>query len=268
MLHFIHQLKLSFLLISGFNRKFNNDSGLRAHPNPYKLCGWIKRLLKEADEEAFCVQNDKKSKRNPSKKYENLKLRRKNQMIKLRDLDIKMNVFLSSVGAMTLRLDKKVTAELAANKAESISESVNQDESIGFSSQCSQDSQDSQDESFGFSSQDSQNESQELDDSLDLELEKIQNESMASSEDNSNSILEEDSFDASALWHKRKEKEIASNVKENLEPKGRKRKNLANDPYSDEEEITMVEGWRLAQIIMEENNMELSPTQRDTPGKK
>ena len=184
-------------------------------------------------------------------------------MVKLRDLDIKMKVFLSSVGAMTLRLDKKVTADLAANKAESISESVNQDESFGFSSQ---DSQDSQDESIGFSSQDSQDESQELDISLDLEIEKIQNESMESSEDNSSSIVE-DSFDASALWQKRKAKE-ASNVKENLEPKGKKRKNVVNDPYSDDEEITMDEGWRLAHIILKENNMELSPTQRDTPGKK
>ena len=243
----------------GTNRKFNNDGGLCAHPNPYKLCSWIKKLLKKADEEAFCIESDKSSKRNLNKKYEKLKLHRENLMTSLRDGDITMKKFLSTVGAHTLHLDKRVTAELAANKESSKDDNFNQtiDSEIADES--------SQDESLNLTQEDF-SQSVDLDSSLeegplDKSANLINDEVFSSVHEPDTT---EDTFDASALWEKRKAQQFADSVKQNVV--NRNRKKSVND-VKKKKKLTLDDGWVLAQAILEENNMEVSPSQRDTPGK-
>ena len=93
--------------LEGYNRKFNHDGGLGPKPQCYKLCTFMKSELVESAVEAFAIKRSSSGKRAPDKKYANLKLRRKDQMEKLKNgLDIR--IFMISIGTMTFHGDGRI----------------------------------------------------------------------------------------------------------------------------------------------------------------
>ena len=215
----------------GGNRKFNNDSHLGPHPNAYKLCSWIKELLAFSTEEAKAIkQSAGSSKRKENKKYKQLKERREKAMKKVHKTDIDLPTFMRSVGAMTLHLDNRVTEALSENDNQNGSQVYNETEIFDLDSDA-----DIPADAFNISNDDFEIPSEIP------EITRNQREASLFAEALKTGILTEEHM--------------------------RFHENVFNEIRGSDKELTMEEGWVLAHTILDRNDMEISPTQRDTPGR-
>ena len=156
-------------------------------------------------------------------------------MKKVHKTDVDLETFMRSVGAMTLHLDNRVTEALSEKDHQNGIQVYNETEIFDFDSDTDIPAED-----------DASNISiDDMEIPTEPQITRNQREASLFAEALKTEILTEE--------HMRFHKNVINVIRES--------------ENENDKELTMEEGWVLAHTILERNDMEISSTQRDTPGR-